>query len=155
MYSIFILGRNLASDGISSTEKGSDVLTVEGNNVVQLSEPDVMLQQVQLEQQKDPELARLIDYMTDRTLPSDPRDANIVVGLSKKGYYVVDNVLYYEGSEVGDHRCVVVPNRNCWRNTMTYHLQGISLQRRWYNVSSSFTTGVDSEVMCTRSVHVV
>jgi len=39
--------------------------------------------------------------MTDRTLPSDPRDANIVAGLSKKGYYVVDNVLYYEDSEVG------------------------------------------------------
>jgi len=49
------------SDGISSTEEGSDVLTVEGNNIVQLSESDVMLKQVQLEQQKDPKLARLID----------------------------------------------------------------------------------------------
>jgi len=98
------------SDGISSTEEGSDVLTVERNKVVQLSKPDVMLQQVQLEQRKDPELVRLINYMIDRTLPSDPHDANIVVGLSKKGYYEVDNVLYYEGCEVGDHRCVVVPS---------------------------------------------
>ena len=45
---------------------------------------------MQTDQRKDPELARLIDFLTDKTLPSDPHDANVVVGLAKKGYYVID-----------------------------------------------------------------
>ena len=93
------------SDGTSAT-----VGTVGGSDVLQLSEPDLTLQQVQTEQRKDPELARIIDFLTDRTLPSDPREANVVVGVAKKGYYVIDGILYYEGAEVRDHRCVVVPS---------------------------------------------
>ena len=53
-------------------------------------------------------MARLIDLLTHRILPSDARDANIVVGLAKKGCYVADGILYYEGADVCDHRCVVV-----------------------------------------------
>ena len=38
--------------------------------------------QVQSEQRRDPKLVRLIEFFTDRTLPSDPHDTNIVVGLA-------------------------------------------------------------------------
>jgi len=53
-------------------------------------------------------LRKLIDYLTDKTLPPDPHDAKIVVGQAKKGYYVVDGILYFEGTEECDCRCVVV-----------------------------------------------
>ena len=58
----------------------------------------------------DPELARMIDFIVDRTLPTEPHDAKRVVNVAKKGYYVVDGILYYEGAEVCDQRCVVVPS---------------------------------------------
>ena len=108
---------NVVADALSRAptqgdSKGSrvTVVTVEGNDDIQATEPDSILEQVQTEQRKDPELARIIDYITSKTLPTDPHDAKIVVGLAKKGYYVVDGILYYEGAEVCDHRCVVVPS---------------------------------------------
>jgi len=95
------------SDGTSVTEEGGNVLTVEETNVAQC---DCTMREVQSEQRKDPELARLIDFLADKTLPSDPCDANIVIGLAKKGYYLVEGILYYEGAEVCNHRCVVIPS---------------------------------------------
>ena len=92
-------------DGTSVT-----VVTVEGSDVLQSSELDSTLQQVQTEQRKDPELAKIIDFITDKTVPADSRDAQFVVGVAKKGYYVVDGILYYEGANTCDHRCVVVPS---------------------------------------------
>ena len=35
------------------------------------------LQQVQTEQQKNPKLAKTIDFLADKTLPSDPHNANV------------------------------------------------------------------------------
>ena len=97
------------SDGSSVTIEGNGVLTVDGSDV-HSPESEAMLHQVQSEQQKDPDLAKLMDFLTDKTLPVDPCDTSIVVGLAKKGYYVVDGILYYEGAEVDDCRCVVVPS---------------------------------------------
>ena len=54
--------------------------TVDGSDVLQLSEPDSTLQQIQAEQWKDPELAGIIDFLMDKTLPSDLCDANVMVG---------------------------------------------------------------------------
>ena len=54
------------------------------------------LQQVQTEQQKNPKLAKTVNFLADKTLPSDPHNANVVVGVAKKGYCVVDDILYYE-----------------------------------------------------------
>ena len=108
---------NVVADALSRapTQGDSDgtsvkVTTVEGSDILQLSEPDLTLQQVQTEQRKDPELARIIEFLTNKTLPSDPRDASVVVGEAQKGYYVVDDILYYEGIDVCNHRCVVVPS---------------------------------------------
>ena len=108
---------NVVADALSRapTQCDSDgtsdkVTTVEGSDILQLSEPDLTLQQVQTEQRKDPELARIIEFLTNKTLPSDPRDASVVVGEAQKGYYVVDDIFYYEGTDVCNHRCVVVPS---------------------------------------------
>ena len=46
----------------------------------------VMLKQIQ-EQQQDPELVKLMEYLKEGTLPHNPQEA--------KGYFVVDNILYY------------------------------------------------------------
>ena len=42
-------------------------------------------------------------------LTKRPHEVKVVVGIAKKENYVVDNILYYEGAEVCDHQCVVVP----------------------------------------------
>jgi len=56
------------------------------------------MEQVQQEQRQDPVLARLIDYLRDRTLPKDSSEAQKVLAQGQKGYYVVDEILYYEGT---------------------------------------------------------
>jgi len=43
-------------------------------------------------------------------LPEDPQEARVVVNLSKKGFFLVDDFLYFEGAGVTDQRRVVVPN---------------------------------------------
>ena len=50
------------------SESDGTSVTVEGSDALQLSEPDSTLQQVQTDQCKDPELARLIDFLTDKRL---------------------------------------------------------------------------------------
>ena len=67
------------------------------------------LQQVQREQRKDIELERIIDFLTRKSLPADPQEAAVVLNSSKKSYYVVDDILYYEGPDVPGHRRIVVP----------------------------------------------
>ena len=68
------------------------------------------MEQVQQEQRQDPVLAKLIDYLRDRTLPEDSSEAQQVLVQGKKGYYVVDNILYYEGTDMPGRRRLVVPN---------------------------------------------
>ena len=51
---------------------------------------------MQTEQQKNPKLAKTVNFLADKTLPSDLHNANVVVGVAKKGYCVVDDILYYE-----------------------------------------------------------
>ena len=92
------------SDGTSVTLASR----VKGSDVLQLLEPDLTLQQVQTEQRKNPKLAKTIDFLADKTLPSDPHNAYSVVGVAKKGHCVVDDILYYEGAKVCIHRCVVI-----------------------------------------------
>ena len=96
----------LSRSPIQGDEDGTSVtvVTVEGTDMLQSSELDSTLQQVQTEQQKDPELAKIIDFITDKTVPADSRDAQFVVGVAKKGCYVVDGILYYEGADTCDHQ---------------------------------------------------
>ena len=90
-----------------------DALSVEGK-VLQVSQQELepsqtTLRQVQQQQQQDLELLKLIDYLKSRTLPEDSQEAKVIVNLARKGYFVVDDVLYYEGMDVPNRRRIVVP----------------------------------------------
>ena len=82
--------------------------------VLQVTQPElepsqVMLKQVQEQQQQDPELVRLTEYLIARRLPDDLQEAKVIMNLAKKGYFVVDKVLYYEGGDAPSRRRLVVP----------------------------------------------
>jgi len=68
------------------------------------------MEQVQQEQRQDPVLAKLIDYLRDGKLPDDASEAQRELAQGKKGYYVVDDNLYYEGTDWPGRRRLVVPN---------------------------------------------
>ena len=59
---------------------------------LELEPSQVMLRQIQ-QQQQDPELVKPMDYLKSRSLPDDPREAKVIVNLSRKRCFVVDNVL--------------------------------------------------------------
>lgn len=49
-------------------------------------------------------------YLESKTLPTDSSRAKRVLSQASKGYYVMDGVLYYEGSDRPDQRRLVVPS---------------------------------------------
>ena len=51
------------------------------------------LQFVQEQQREDGELARLIEFLETKELPSDATEAKIVLSQAKRGYYMVEGVL--------------------------------------------------------------
>ena len=51
----------------------------------------------------------LIEYLENQTLPVDPKEALEVTSLARKGYYLVNGVLYYEGADMPGRRRLVVP----------------------------------------------
>ena len=61
------------------------------------------------EQQNDPELKRMIDYLTESTLPEDETRANKVV-LSSTKYTLIDNVLYF--SDGSNRLWIVAPKKH-------------------------------------------
>ena len=86
----------------------------EEGRVMQLSqqvvEPsEALLYQVQRQQKQDPELAGLYSYLKTKMLPEDPQLAKVISNLVRKGYFLIDDVLYYEGPDAPDRRRVVVP----------------------------------------------
>jgi len=64
---------------------------------------------MQEQQMKDPELAKLMVYLKTKTLPEDPQEAKLIGNLARKGYFVVDDVLYYEGTDIPNRQRMVVP----------------------------------------------
>ena len=85
----------------------------EEGRVMQLSqqvvEPsEALLYQVQQQQKEDPELAGLYSYLKTRRLPEDPQLAKVISNLVRKGYFLVEDVLYYEGPDAPDRQRVVV-----------------------------------------------
>ena len=94
---------NVVADALSRapvpSESHSSVLFVEYSH-----------QELQSKQKKDRDLADLIAYLDSKTLPGDPDQAKRVLSQARKGYYVIDSVLYYVGSDVPDRRRLVVPS---------------------------------------------
>ena len=70
---------------------------------------DPVLTKVQEEQRQDTTLKTLIEYLENQTLPVDPKVALEVTSLARKGYYLVDGVLYHEGADMPGKRRLVVP----------------------------------------------
>jgi len=64
---------------------------------------------VQEQQREDMNLANLIEFLEAKTLPTDPTEAKIVLSNAKKGYYLVNGVLYFDGGDRPDRRRLVVP----------------------------------------------
>ena len=101
---------NIVADALSRAPTTSGQR--EESHVCRVSQPELpqpSIQRVQLEQSKDQELVKLISFLTDKSLPDDPREAKVVLSLARKGYYVVDGILYYEGVDVPDQQHIVVP----------------------------------------------
>ena len=55
-------------------------------------------------------MSDLINYLRDKTLPTDEQAARNVVSISLKGFVLVNGVLYYEGGDTPDKRRLVVPS---------------------------------------------
>ena len=106
---------NVVADALSRSpvESESRVLQVQEGAVasgVTTSETlTTVLEQVQREQRKDTKLRELINFLTKQSLPEDPKEINVVLNTVKKGYYVVDDILYYEGPDMTGNRRIVVP----------------------------------------------
>ena len=58
---------------------------------------------------KAQEIVSIIDYLEKKKLPEDWEVAHRILSVAKKGYFVLDNVLYYESSDVQGRRRLVVP----------------------------------------------
>ena len=103
---------NVVADTLSRAPAGSGTAAgVTKGEVLRVSQPEVSqtaLHKVQLEQGKDKELSKLISILTEKLLPDDPQEAKMVLNLARKGYYMVDGILYFEGADAPDRRRVVV-----------------------------------------------
>ena len=78
------------------------------------------LQFVQEQQREDSELVKLIKFLEIKELPSDPTEAKVVLSQAKKGYYMVEGVLYFDGADMPDRRRLVVP-KHLWEQILEEH----------------------------------
>ena len=100
---------NSAADSLSRAPLSNGQATEQNSVVLRVMEDTTTgMELVQQQQRKDSDLAKLIDYLKDGTLPQNYGEAQRVLVQGKKGYYAVDGILYYESSDVpGRHRLVV------------------------------------------------
>ena len=61
-------------------------------------------------QQEDPDLAPMLNYLTDGSLPSDEKTARKVL-LESKQFDLLDGVLHHENPAFPGRLCVVVPKQ--------------------------------------------
>ena len=55
------------------------------------------------------ESLKFLNYPESRILTEDPQEAKVIVNLARKGYAVVDDVLYYERADVPNRCRVAIP----------------------------------------------
>ena len=72
---------------------------------------EALLQNIQTQQSEDREIVDIINYLEKKILPTDSKEAKHIAVISKKGYFVLDGILYYESSEVPGRRRLVVPQQ--------------------------------------------
>ena len=57
------------------------------------------------------EIVDVINYLEKKILLTDTKDAQHITAIAKKGYFVLDGILYYESNEVSGRRRLVVPEQ--------------------------------------------
>ena len=72
---------------------------------------ETLLQSIRTQQSEDKEIVNLINYLEKKMLPADGKEAQHTAAVAKKGYFVLDGVLYYESSDVPGRRRLVVPEQ--------------------------------------------
>ena len=72
---------------------------------------ETLLQNICTQQFKDKELVNIINYLEKKILPTDVKEAQHIATIAKKGYFVLDGVLYYESNDVPGRRRLVVPEQ--------------------------------------------
>ena len=72
---------------------------------------ETLLQSIQTQQSGDKEIINIINYLEKKILPTDTKEAQHIAAIAKKGYFVLDGILYYESSDVPGRRRLVVPEQ--------------------------------------------
>ena len=85
------------------SEGGEVFLICEGHR------SDTVLESVQKQQKNDEDINQLITNLDCKELPIDSRDRDRVLSQARKGYYLVNGVLYFEAANVPGRRRLVVP----------------------------------------------
>ena len=70
-----------------------------------------MLQNIHAHQSEDKEIVDITNYLEKKILPTDPKNVPHIASIAKKGYFVLDGVLYYESNDVPGRRRLVVPEQ--------------------------------------------
>ena len=63
-----------------------------------------------VEQRKDPEINRMINYLENGDLPADDKQARTVAAQASL-FVIIDDILYHLHPKHGDRKCVVVPQQ--------------------------------------------
>ena len=79
--------------------------------VVPVYPEETLLQNIRTQQSEDEEIVYNTNYLERKILPTDAKEAQHIAAVAKKGYFVLDGILYYESSDVPGRRRLVVPEK--------------------------------------------
>ena len=79
--------------------------------VVPVYPEETLLQNICAHQSEDKEIVDITNYLEKKKSPTDPKKAQHIAAIAKKGYFVLDGVLYYESNDVPGRRRLVVPEQ--------------------------------------------
>ena len=87
-------------------------------------EGESLFKSVREQQRQDKELDKLVRYLQNKELPIYEQAVRQVLKMDKKGFVIVEGILYYEG-DGADGCCLVVPShlqQNYLTNSMMEYL---------------------------------
>ena len=100
---------NEAADALSMETAPDDVGMV--LQIISTYPEETLLQSILTQQSGDKEIINIINYLEKKILPTDTKEAQHIAAIAKKGYFVLDGILYYESSDVPGRRRLVVPEQ--------------------------------------------
>ena len=72
--------------------------------IVSTYSEETLLQSIRTQQSGDKEIINIINYLEKKILPTDTKEAQHIAAIAKKGYFVLEEILYYESSDVPGRR---------------------------------------------------